>query len=246
MWASYDEKDEYNRRAKEERDQFNREAAERGIKKEKKPHAQSRLKTRCSPIKISEIMKIIEDNEDKRRAVEEMGFGALKNVPNVKLAHKLIEKLLDRFDTGSCSLFGVKVNVEDVGNLLGIPSRGTSIPESISTTKNAELGAKFKDKTLGQLGDEIKIIERIDDTFKETFMLYVLGHFLCPNVKDRPTQELYKALAIVSDAPRYNWAKFVLDHLVEGIKKYKKGSNNSTTGCIYLLMVRLVTFCNYL
>ena len=242
MWDSGEYKDDYNQRAKEKRDEYNREAAERGVKKEKKPHDQSRIKTRCSPMKIWEIMEAIKDNGEKKRAVEEMGFGALKNIPNMKLAHKLIEKLLHKFDTTSCSLFGVEVSVEVVGKLLGIPSKGKAIPQSISITKSNELGAKYKNKTLSQLGDDIKNMERIHKTFKEAFLLYILGHFLCPIVKNQPSQELYKALTIVSDATQYNWSKYVLDHLIEGIKKFRKGK--STTGCIYLLMVSLITFCN--
>ncbi|WOG95140.1 hypothetical protein DCAR_0414442 [Daucus carota subsp. sativus] len=83
-------------------------------------------------------------------------------------------------------------------------------------------------------------MERIHKTFKEAFLLYILGHFLCPIVKNQPSQELYKALTIVSDATQYNWSKYVLDHLIEGIKKFQKGK--STTGCIYLLMVFLNRF----
>ena len=191
MWDSGEYKDDYNQRAKEKRDEYNREAAERGVKKEKKPHDQSRIKTRCSPMKIWEIMEAIKDNGEKKRAVEEMGFGALKNIPNMKLAHKLIEKLLHKFDTTSCPLFGVEVSVEVVGKLLGIPSKGKAIPQSISITKSNELGAKYKNKTLSQLGDDIKNMERIHKTFKEAFLLYILGHFLCPIVKNQPSQELY-------------------------------------------------------
>lgn len=59
MWDSGEYKDDYNQRAKEKRDEYNREAAERGVKKEKKPHHQLRIKTRCSPMKIWEIMEAI-------------------------------------------------------------------------------------------------------------------------------------------------------------------------------------------
>lgn len=97
---------------------------------------------------------------------------------------------------GSCSVLGVKVEVKDVSNVLRIPSEGTSIPKSISDAEKAAFKAKFHKKSLGQLEKDIKSSEMAPGIFKETFMLYVLGHFLCPNVKDQPSQDLHISILL--------------------------------------------------
>ncbi|XP_074368147.1 uncharacterized protein LOC141708424 isoform X1 [Apium graveolens] len=86
----------------------------------------------------------------------------------------------------------------------------------------------------------------VDGTFKETFLLFVLGCFLCPCSKDIPCHDLYSALSIVSNAQNYNWAKFVFDYLIKAIKEYKErkeesveieGANPGIGGCIHFLKI---------
>lgn len=161
------------------------------------------------------MMQILDKNEEKMRAIEEMGFGSLKYLPIVNLDLKLVRKLLDRFDAVSCSLDGEKITDADVKNVLGIPARGLPIPNSLSDADSeSAFKAKFMNKSLLTLANAVKSSEEADVSFKETFLLFVLGHFLCPNVKDVPSQKLYAALSILSDAPQYNWANFVLHWLV--------------------------------
>ncbi|KAK1400641.1 hypothetical protein POM88_000246 [Heracleum sosnowskyi] len=83
-----------------------------------KGKVQAMLKTRCSPKKIGRIMEFINKNDEMKRAVEEMGFGTLRDVPNVQLDLKFIKMLLDGFDIGQCSIFGEIIKVEDATYLL--------------------------------------------------------------------------------------------------------------------------------
>lgn len=200
-------------------------------------------------------MEFINKNDEMKRAVEEMGFGTLRDVPNVQLDLKFIKMLLDGFDIGRCSIFGEIIKVEDMGTVLRIPAAGEPVPTSLPSATEQNFKAKFAKKSLHLLQNEIQSSKMVDGTFKETFMLFVLGCFLCPCSKDVPSHDLYSALPIVSNAQKYNWAKFVFDYLIKAIKEYKerkeesvgiKGANPGIRGCIHFLKVRLICLFNHL
>lgn len=67
---------------------------------------------------------------------------------------------------------------------------------TLSDAEFSSFKAKFGKKSLGKLKEAIKSSTEADGSFKETFLLFVLGNFLCPSVKDEPSPKLYEALSI--------------------------------------------------
>lgn len=208
---------------------------------------QAVLSSRCSPKAITKLLQLIQDKDKEMKsdglikAIDEIGFGALKYLPSVKMEHAYIKILLDNFNVETCSIFGVQIKDKDVVNILGVPN-GTETVPSISEDGNQKFKKKYGQKRLYDLKLYLKSLKSPDLDFKETFLLLAFGHMYCPFIKDEPGQEIYKALAVLQSAHRYNWGKFILDFLLEGIREYqnntsKKGRGKGIAGCIYFLKV---------
>ncbi|WOH15257.1 hypothetical protein DCAR_0934794 [Daucus carota subsp. sativus] len=143
-----------------------------------------------------------------------MGFGLLKYLPTVKMEQKLVKKLVENFDVGSCSLFGLTITAQHGGEILGFPSKGKLVPKAISDVERDKFKAKYEKLNFKKLTE---LLKKADLDFTETFMLYAFGHFYCSCTKDVPSQKLYNALSVVPSAREYNWGKFVCESLLEAI-----------------------------
>ncbi|KAK1378507.1 hypothetical protein POM88_025251 [Heracleum sosnowskyi] len=165
-----------------------------------KLNKQALLKSKCSPNGVVKVMKIIEKNEVLMRAVDDMGFKSLKYLQRVKMDFDLIKKLLDSFDLDTCSIFGVNIKAGDVARILGVPTKENLIPTSISDEEQMNFKSKFKKRYLQSLTSnlvKLKDLKEADISFKETFMLFTLGHFLCPTTSEIPYVKLYRAMSIL-------------------------------------------------
>ncbi|XLR15496.1 hypothetical protein S83_043434, partial [Arachis hypogaea] len=74
---------------------------------------------RCQTKEISTVYRKI--SQEKKDIVEEMGFGALANVPEMNVSNTLLKELLDRFD-------------EEKGCLKTLQRRIYITPRKVATT----------------------------------------------------------------------------------------------------------------
>ncbi|MED6171850.1 hypothetical protein PIB30_044636 [Stylosanthes scabra] len=89
------------------------------------------------------------ENRDKRALVDEMGFGALSNLPNYYLKHKVMKELINRYDIYDNTIHAiggkVQITTHKIGNALGLSSKGKAFDEKVSPKElNEEDYAAYK------------------------------------------------------------------------------------------------------
>ena len=81
------------------------------------------------------------------------------------------------------------------------------------------------------------------DCFQIAFVIFVMGHVLAPRTKhDYGTIDYWGALANTENITQYNWCEFVLEFLLEAVRRLKNdmmANNHSTNlvGCHLFLQV---------
>ena len=64
-----------------------------------------------------------------------------------------------------------------------------------------------------------------------------MSTFFCPTPKLTVKRSLILILHKIENVKNLNWAKFVLEFLVEGVQKFKEDKSVGVNGCVMLLMV---------
>ncbi|MED6197879.1 hypothetical protein PIB30_060990 [Stylosanthes scabra] len=77
----------------------------------------------------------LDTSPEKRALVDEMGFGALSNLPNYYLKQKVMKELFNRFDIYDNTIHAVAGEVEittkKIGDALGLSSTGKPFPDKV-------------------------------------------------------------------------------------------------------------------
>ncbi|KAA8546150.1 hypothetical protein F0562_020956 [Nyssa sinensis] len=176
-----------------------------------------------------------------------MGFESLLHISCRTLRLSFLSHVIDRFDPESQMLIidggnPVHITSEDVGKVLGIPYTGKRIPEVISNKKMELLKSRFPNRSFREL--HRLTVEELEsrEVFMQSYLLYILGCFLCPTMNDEASSLVFPAISIASKAREYDWASYVLKWLVDQLKSYKKkilqgGTTSGTGGCLFFLMI---------
>ncbi|KAL2922006.1 Midasin, partial [Bienertia sinuspersici] len=85
--------------------------------------------------------------------------------------------------------------------------------------------------------DKIKDLKRGGDEFKRLFVVLVFSTFLAPIANRTADLRFIKSLVNVNEIRSFNWCKYVLERLCEAVKNYKKGEQQSVSGCVLLLEI---------
>ncbi|XP_059628251.1 uncharacterized protein LOC132271031 isoform X2 [Cornus florida] len=205
------------------------------------------LNTRCSPNKFKETVCNL--SEDKKVAVQEIGFGSLLDIECTILKRNLCLWLVEHFDPRTSHLTlesGARIHVtpSDVEEVLGLPSgRGEDVPNYIVQSVHwLENGIFLKDGVIEvpNLVHQLDVLP-VGDDFKRAFVLFACGSLLAPISKNETSKRLLAAVDNVDAIKSYNWGKFVLDWLKKGIASYKgkEGREGCTYihGCLFFLML---------
>ena len=189
------------------------------------------------------VSSAIAANKKKIAAIQSMGFGAVLELKCKQLPRDFMPLLLERFDPDQLTLQvagsdPIVVTEADVGIVLGVPSIGHQVPRQVDKEKLQQLHSQIQSATLKGLHDVV-IDTVAASNFKPTFLLLLLGCFLCPTTKDVASPRLMPAISVASSAKNYNWAQFILEWLATEVRKYKrtKGRGVSCGGCLFFLMV---------
>lgn len=73
------------------------------------------------------------------------------------------------------------------------------------------------------------------DCFQIAFVIFVMGHVLAPRTKhDYGTIDYWGALANTENITQYNWCEFVLEFLLEAVRRLKNDmmANNHSTNLV--------------
>ncbi|KAF9603493.1 hypothetical protein IFM89_036766 [Coptis chinensis] len=154
--------------------------------------------------------------ENQQRWVDELGFGGLLELKCKTLYRTLVLKLVDDVDVEKRTLkIGdriLNINAEEAGRILGIPSQGLSVPTNDRKRLRNGPILTLKEK-LSSINDE--------QDFKMNFTMLALANMLGPTYKPEGDKELFKRLDY-SNIKEYNWGQYVVDKLMEGIRKFRE------------------------
>ncbi|MED6210271.1 hypothetical protein PIB30_062614 [Stylosanthes scabra] len=175
-----------------------------------KPKKDQGHEFRCIPKTVAGIFRgCLDTSPEKRALVDEMGFGALSNLPNYYLKQKVLKELFNRFDIYDNTIHAVAGEVEittkKIGDALGLSSTGLYINpffvlESASTSVS-----------------------------NPTFLLATSSANVTPRA--------YPTLYDVENTKQRNWALHVHNFLLEELKKAKENKTKSIHGCCYALLI---------
>ncbi|MED6114794.1 hypothetical protein PIB30_083889 [Stylosanthes scabra] len=147
-------------------------------------------KLRCTPHNVVEMFQDL--TEDKMAIVDEMGFGALRNLPSFNLSIKVMMELVQCYNLHENKIYTtlgeVKITAQKIGYALGLNATGHTFEEKINekklTEEENEAVKMFKGSTLLSLKNMVKNtpIDTKENMkkFKRAFLLYIQKSFLCP------------------------------------------------------------------
>ncbi|CAI0433006.1 unnamed protein product [Linum tenue] len=177
-----------------------------------------------------------------------MGFGGLLHLKKHKLKMQLLEDLMMRFNvtTSQLSVHGNRftLSVNDVVTTLGLHAGGMNVETQLG--EDDEVRVKFNLGTgqikCSRLKTDLLNDLTVGEEFRGKFLLYLMCRILRPSTAVHVHNNYLKILANVNVVGNLNWAKFVYDGLLEGIKDYKKKSDGASrdqhvTGCVLLLEI---------
>lgn len=151
----------------------------------------------------------------------------------------------------------LKISPRNVNRVLGIPFEGMEVcPMPHNTKKEKDSFVQYYISAPGFESNALKgaeeVIKRIfpsamnnwaQDHFRTTFVVWIVGMFLAPKMSHKSgSNDFWGALLNVKEIKNYNWAKYVIDHLIDvapkaqhDIKHKDKVANKA--GCSLLLQV---------
>ncbi|CAI0418009.1 unnamed protein product, partial [Linum tenue] len=204
------------------------------------------LSSRCGVQEFSGLIDSLSD--DKKHLIEDMGFGGLLHLKKHKLKLKLCEELMMRFDvtTSQLNVHGnrLTLRVDDVVTILGLHGGGMDVDTNLG--EGDEVRVRFN-LGYGQIKcsnlktDMMKDLT-VGEEFRGKFLLYSMSRLLRPSTAVYVPNNYLRILGNIDDVGNLNWAKFVYDGLLEGIKDYQNklegtSREQSVTGCILLLEI---------
>lgn len=195
------------------------------------------------------VSKLALEN-DKKEAIEKIGFGWVFELKCTKLRRNLCKFLVSRFDIASCALnigvSTVRLSPLDVHYVLGLPVSGADVDVRGTDTEHDAMYEKYygtkTSLTTIQLSSDLIKYKGVDDGFIVRFVMFVLGTFLCPTTSITPLRELIGCFKDVNNIHSLNWAKFVFYYLVDSMRKQTQQNQYGIGGCLLFLQVSLINY----
>ncbi|CAK7325578.1 unnamed protein product [Dovyalis caffra] len=223
------------------KDAWKNHAKERGERPEVPKKAY--LDSRCSLRKFAAVVKMFD--QDQIQAVSTLGLAGLLHIKKQKRKFQVIEDLAARFDIKSCELEvhggRLKLTPGGVEWLLGLPSSGLSVEQFIGSDEDVRIMYNLGSDRIhaGQLGDSLASIPASPE-FQAKFLLYAISTVIRPSTSVYVSPSCFGILKNLSIVCALNWAKYALEGLVSGIKKYREtdftpSKAKRLTGCLLIL-----------
>ncbi|MED6210819.1 hypothetical protein PIB30_067735 [Stylosanthes scabra] len=177
-----------------------------------------------------------------------MGFGALSNLPNYYLKHKVMKELTNCYDIYDNTIHAiaeeVQITTHKIGNALELSSKVKAFDEKVSPKElNEEDYAAckfFQGKSQAALKKLVKETPLDTDENKRLFMrafvLCIQKCFLLPTSLANVTPRALPTIFDIENTRRRNWTLHVHNFLLEEVKKAKLQNTKSTNGCCYAML----------
>ena len=202
------------------------------------------LDTRCTLGRVRSMVNKL--NLRQKSVIQELGFGSLLDLKFINLDRDLCKWLIDHFDQNSCALDicgkRLPISTEDVEYILGIRSNGVDISIVGSAEEINHMCQQYGlnvegDIPIKLLENELNKMETSGNEFVSYFLLFIVGTLLCLTTKSYMKRSFVLIFRNVEEIRNLNWAKFVLDFLIQGVRKHKDNNLIAVDGCVLLLMV---------
>ncbi|CAN1824196.1 hypothetical protein LINPERHAP1_LOCUS30682 [Linum perenne] len=177
-----------------------------------------------------------------------MGFGALLKLKKHNLRMQLLEDLMMRFDASSGELsvdgHNLAISIDDIVTILGVNIDGDDVESQIGDDDD-DVRVRFN---LGEGQIKCHNLKKdminlsVGEEFKGKFLLYVICRLLRPSTALIVPNSYLNLLTNIERVRNLNWAKFVYEGLLEGVRDYQTKDGVShreqhVTGCILVLEV---------
>lgn len=193
-------------------------------------------------------------NQNKKRAVQEIGFGALLNFNIRSFPRALAYYLINNFDSTSSS---IKLNSgeslflddEDVHITLGFPI-GSLPMKRVKFQENTKIKTEIaRDCKRGEkkmvpsyVVDQMKKDEEGGEWFKWNFMVLVEYALINTPADGNVSPQILDYIAEVEKIRQYNWCSYVISKLHETQKRWKRNTSKIFTGPVIFVVVRIYLF----
>ncbi|RVW67089.1 hypothetical protein CK203_063191 [Vitis vinifera] len=191
--------------------------------------------TRCSAARFKKLCNRLP--EAKIQAIRDLQFGGLLNLNCTEVRHNLCIFLIQHFNVGFRRIeFSAQkhypVTATDVGLILGLPTEG----------RNLQVTSTSSDHPFGPIrACEEKLLDLpVGEEFRRAFIYYACATLLAPTSRLNGCRNLWHTIHEDGFRNDVNWAQFVLDQLVEGIRRYQQSKTSWVHGCVLFLQLHYV------
>ncbi|XP_034210631.1 uncharacterized protein LOC117623771 isoform X1 [Prunus dulcis] len=204
-----------------------------------------KIGTRCSLKDIKDTINVLSD--EKKAAIEEMGFVSLLEMKCGKLSHSMCRFLVDKLNPveSSIVLHGktFKISVDDFVRIMGVKDGGEEVDftgsmddQHIVKVRNFFLGGKklLKNNELKQI---MVGTEEASDFFKVGFVMYALCTLQCPTTSVYVNLKYLLPLRDSKAIARKNWASYSLRFLLDSVRSFKENNQVYIGGCLLFLQL---------
>ena len=193
-------------------------------------------------------------NENQRRAVREIGFGALLNFNIRSFPRALAYYLINNFNSKTSSIElnsgeSLFLDDEDVHITLGFPIGSLPINKS-KFQKNTHIKTEIARFCKGGEKKMVPkyVVEQMErdkeggELFKWTFMVLMEYALINTPADGNLRPKILDYIADVEKIKEYNWCGYVISRLHETQKRWKKDTAKIFTGPVIFVVVRIYLF----
>ncbi|BFG37862.1 hypothetical protein CerSpe_241360 [Prunus speciosa] len=204
-----------------------------------------KIATRCSPKDLNDIINVLSD--EKKAAIQEMGFVSLLEMKCGKLSYSMCRFLVDKLNPSESSIVlhgkTLKISVNDFVRIMGVKDGGEEVDftgsmdeQQIVKVRNSFLVGKklLKNNELKQI---IVGTEEAGDFFKVGFAMFALCTLLCPTTSVYVNLKYLLPLKDSKAISRKNWASYSFKFLLDSVKSFKENNQVYIGGCLLFLQL---------
>ncbi|RVW91753.1 hypothetical protein CK203_045927 [Vitis vinifera] len=175
--------------------------------------------------------------EAKIQAIRDLQFGGLLNLNCTEVRHNLCIFLIQHFNVGFRRIeFSAEKTLSCYSHrcwpYFGPPTEG----------RNLQVTFTSSDHPFGPIrACEEKLLDLpVGEEFRRAFIYYACATLLAPTSRLNGCRNLWHTIHEDGFRNDVNWAQFVLDQLVEGIRRYQQSKTSWVHGCVLFLQLHYV------
>ena len=190
--------------------------------------------TRCSPTRFLRLCSQLD--ERKQEAIRDMNFGGLLSITCKEVRHNICLWLIERFDVGLrkiqlSSTHHLEVTPNVVNEIFGLPMHGRIL--QVSSNPSEHPFGRIRD-----CEDRLRVLP-IGEEFRRAFIWYACATILAPTSRVDGCRNLWHTLHGDEFRNDINWAQFVVDELVSGIRHFQQSQTAWVHGSLVFLQVSI-------